>query len=102
RLGPLGAEQGVRLLAARLGPERVAAEPEAVTELVARCGHLPLALAVMAARAAADPGLPLGVLAGQLAAGAEAEAAGGAAGPGPGRLEVLETGDPATSLRQLL
>ena len=67
RLGPLGAEEGVRLLAARLGPERVAAEPEAVAELVARCGHLPLALAVMAARAAADPGLPLGALAGQLA-----------------------------------
>ncbi len=102
RLGPLGAEQGVRLLAARLGPERVAAEPGAVTELVARCGHLPLALAVMAARAAADPGLPLGVLAEQLAGAADAEAAAGAAGPGPGRLEVLETGDPATSLGQLL
>ena len=87
RLGPLDDEQAVRLLAARLGPERVAAEPEAVTELVARCGHLPLALAVMAARAAADPGLPLAVLAGQLAgaAGAEAAAAGHAAargGPG--------------------
>ena len=94
RLGPLGAEEGVRLLAARLGPERVAAEPAAVTELTARCGHLPLARAVMAARAAADPGLPLGVLAGQLA-WAEAEA-------GPGQLEALETGDPATSLRQLL
>ena len=104
RLGPLGAEEGVRLLAARLGPERVAAEPEAVTELVARCGHLPLALAVMAARAAADPGLPLGVLAGQLAgaAGAEAAARRDPRGAGPGRLEVLETGDPATSLRQLL
>jgi len=102
RLGPLGAEQGVRLLAARLGPERVAAEPGAVTELVARCGHLRLALAVMAARAAADPGLPLGVLAEQLAGAADAEAAAGAAGPGPGRLEVLETGDPATSLGQLL
>ena len=101
RLGPLGAEQGVRLLAARLGPERVAAEPGAVTELVARCGHLPLALAVMAARAAADPGLPLAALAEQLAGAADAEAV-GAAGPGPGRLEVLETGDPATSLRQLL
>ena len=97
RLGPLAEEEGVRLLAARLGPERVAAEPGAVTELAARCGHLPLALAVIAARAAADPGLPLGVLAGQLA-GAEATAA----GAGPGRLEVLETGDPATSLRQLL
>ena len=103
RLGPLGAEEGVRLLAARLGPERVADEPEAVTELVARCGHLPLALAVMAARAAADPGLPLGVLAGRLAGAAGAEAAGrSAAGADAGRLEVLETGDPATSLGQLL
>jgi tetratricopeptide (TPR) repeat protein len=105
RLGPLDDEQAALLLAARLGPERVAAEPEAVAELAARCGHLPLALAVMAARAAADPQLPLGGLAGQLAgaAGDEAAAAGrGAAGAGPGRLEVLETGDPATSLRQLL
>ncbi len=105
RLGPLGTEEGVRLLAARLGPERVAAEPAAVAELVAWCGHLPLALAVMAARAAADPGLPLGVLAGQLAGAARAEAVAGGgsgAGAGPGRLEALETGDPATSLRQLL
>ena len=102
RLGPLGAEQGVRLLAARLGPQRVAAEPGAVTELVARCGHLPLALAVMAARAAADPGLPLGVLAGRLAGAADAEAAAAGVGAGRGRLEVLETGDPATSLGQLL
>ena len=45
------------------------------------------------------------MLAGQLAGAADAEAAAaghGAAGAGPGRLEVLETGDPATSLRQLL
>src|SRR5271166_2757018 len=105
RLGPLGAEEGVRLLAARLGPERVAAEPGAVAELAARCGHLPLALAVMAARAAADPELRLGVLAGQLAGAASDEAAAtgsGTAGADPGRLEVLETGDPATSLRELL
>ena len=102
RLGPLGPEQGVRLLAARLGPERVAAEPGAVTELIGRCGHLPLALAVMAARAAADPGLPLAALAGQLAGAADAEAAAAGGGAGPGRLEVLETGDPATSLGQLL
>ncbi len=67
RLGPLDDEQAALLLAARLGPERVAAEPEAVAELAGRCGHLPLALAVMAARAAADPDLPLGVLAAQLA-----------------------------------
>jgi class 3 adenylate cyclase/tetratricopeptide (TPR) repeat protein len=105
RLGPLGEQEGVRMLAARLGPERVAAEPDAVAELEARCGHLPLALAVIAARAAADPGLPLGVLAGQLAAAADAEAAAvgpEVAGEGTGRLEVLETGDPATSLHQLL
>jgi DNA-binding SARP family transcriptional activator len=104
RLGPLDDEEAVRLLAARLGPERVAAEPEAVAELISWCGHLPLALAVMAARAAADPQLPLSVLAGQLAqaADAEAEAERAPGGEEPGRLEVLETGDPATSLRELL
>ena len=97
RLGPLDAKEAVRLLAARLGPERVAAEPGAVTELAGWCGQLPLALAVIAARAAADPGLPLSALAAQLAG---AEAAGD--GTATGRLEVLETGDAATSLRQLL
>ena len=96
QLGSLGTEDAARLLATRLGAERVAAEPEAVADLVARCGGLPLALAVMAARAATDPRLSLGVLAGQLAGVA------GAAGAGPGRLEVLETGDAATSLRELL
>jgi DNA-binding SARP family transcriptional activator/tetratricopeptide (TPR) repeat protein len=103
RLGPLDDEEAARLLAARLGSERVATEPGAVAELIARCGGLPLALAVMAARAAADPGLPLSVLAGQLAAAPDVAAADrGAAAAGPGRLEVLETGDPATSLRELL
>ena len=110
RLGLLAAEEAVRLLAARLGSERVSAEPAAVSELAGWCGQLPLTLAVIAARAAADPDLPLSVLAAQLAASAHAEsasagaeAAGGSdAGTGLGRLEVLETGDPATSLRQLL
>ena len=82
RLGPLAEEEGVRLLAARLGPERVAAEPGAVAGLAAWCGHLPLALAVMAARAAADPGLPLGALAARLAGAAGAEATAAGAGPG--------------------
>jgi DNA-binding SARP family transcriptional activator len=103
RLGPLDDEESALLLAARLGPERVAAEPGAVTELVGRCGHLPLALAVMAARAAADPDLPLGVLAAQLARTLDAAAtAQPSNGEGPGRLEMLDTGDPATSLSELL
>jgi DNA-binding SARP family transcriptional activator/tetratricopeptide (TPR) repeat protein len=105
RLGPLSEEEAVRVLAARLGPERLAAEPQAVTELAARCGHLPLALAVMAARAGADPGLPLRALAAQLAGASDAGAASTGQSPGgeaQARLEVLETGDPATSLRELL
>jgi DNA-binding SARP family transcriptional activator/tetratricopeptide (TPR) repeat protein len=105
RLAPLGAEEAARLLAARLGPERVAAEQEAVTDLIGWCGGLPLALAVMAARAAADPGLPLRALAAQLAAAPDAVIPSpglGVAWAGPGRLEVLETGDAATSLGELL
>jgi tetratricopeptide (TPR) repeat protein len=57
----------------------------------------------MAARAAADPDLPLGVLANQLAGTPDVAAAGQApSGAGPGRLELLDTGDPATSLSELL
>lgn len=55
-----------QLLARRIGAARVAAEPEAVTEIVARCARLPLALAVVAARAATNPSLKLSALAGQL------------------------------------
>jgi hypothetical protein len=40
-----------QLLAARLGPERLAAEPDAVEEIVTSCARLPLALAIVAARA---------------------------------------------------
>jgi DNA-binding SARP family transcriptional activator/tetratricopeptide (TPR) repeat protein len=105
RLAPLGAQEAARLLAARLGPERVAAEPEAVTDLIGWSGGLPLALAVLAARAAADPGLPLRALAAQLAGVPDAvipspDLSGAAAGPT--RLQVLETGDAATSLAELL
>jgi tetratricopeptide (TPR) repeat protein len=50
-----------QLLAQRLGADRVAAEPAAVGEIITRCAHLPLALALVAARAALSPhaGLPL-------------------------------------------
>jgi hypothetical protein len=51
------------LLAQRLGTQRVAAEPDAVEEIIARCARLPLALALVAAR----PRVGLHVLAGELA-----------------------------------
>ncbi|MBW4721934.1 AfsR/SARP family transcriptional regulator [Saccharothrix obliqua] len=56
----------VALLARRLGPDRVAAEPEAVARLVAHSARLPLALAVMAGRAVGNPAFPLAALAGEL------------------------------------
>jgi DNA-binding SARP family transcriptional activator/tetratricopeptide (TPR) repeat protein len=49
----------------RLG-ERVAAEPDAAEELVSLSGRLPLALALVAARAAARPRFPLSVIADEL------------------------------------
>ncbi|WP_439659270.1 BTAD domain-containing putative transcriptional regulator [Lentzea sp. HUAS TT2] len=53
-------------LVARLGPERVAAEPEVVADLVTWCGGLPLALSIVAARAAMEPDFPLAAFAGEL------------------------------------
>ncbi|MET9228740.1 AfsR/SARP family transcriptional regulator [Lentzea sp. NPDC003310] len=67
-LGPLPDEDAVAVLTAHLGAERVAAEPEAVADLVAFCGGLPLALAVAASRAAGDPGLALRSLVRELTA----------------------------------
>jgi DNA-binding SARP family transcriptional activator/tetratricopeptide (TPR) repeat protein len=99
-LGPLVAAEGAhpltvnlltpdearQLLAARLGGHRVAAEPEAVAEIVARCAHLPLALAIVAARAAARPGFPLAALAAEL-------------GRTAGTLDAFDAGDATTDVR---
>ena len=52
RLDVLGEADAHALLAARIGGDRVRAEPAAVRQLVAACGRLPLALAIVAARAA--------------------------------------------------
>lgn len=54
------------LLARRLGTERLAAEPQATDEIIARCARLPLALAIVAAHAAAYPGFPLSAIAEEL------------------------------------
>jgi len=62
----LGDAEAYQLLANRVGMDRVAAEPAAVDEIIDRCAGLPLALAVVAARAAARPGESLSRLASQL------------------------------------
>ncbi|WP_367134885.1 BTAD domain-containing putative transcriptional regulator [Saccharothrix sp. HUAS TT1] len=65
-LGLLTEPAARALLERQVGAERSAAEPEAFAALVAHCGGLPLALAIVAARAAADAGLPLSALAAEL------------------------------------
>ncbi|MDG4809246.1 tetratricopeptide repeat protein [Micromonospora sp. WMMD1120] len=64
----LSTAEAWQLLARRLGADRLAAEPEAVDEIIERCAHLPLALAVLAARGAANPAFRLTALAAELRA----------------------------------
>ncbi|MET7421833.1 tetratricopeptide repeat protein [Dactylosporangium sp. NPDC005555] len=64
----LTAGEARRLLSTRIGPARVEAGPAAVEAIVEACARLPLALVIVAARAAAHPDLPLDVLAGELRA----------------------------------
>jgi tetratricopeptide (TPR) repeat protein/transcriptional regulator with XRE-family HTH domain len=59
-------DEARELLAGRLGAERLVAEPAAVDEIVTRCARLPLALAIVAARAATNPGFPLRAIADEL------------------------------------
>lgn len=65
-IGLLSPDEARELLARRLGAARVAAEEPEADELITLCGHLPLALGIAAARAAANPSLPLGTLAATL------------------------------------
>jgi tetratricopeptide (TPR) repeat protein len=77
------------LLSRLLGPARLAAKPQAAAELLAVCAGLPLAVRIVAARAADHPTFPLDVLAGELR---EVTA----------RLDGLDAGDQHTSLRAVL
>ena len=77
--------EAVQLLTARLGSQAIA-EPAAVSEIASLCARLPFALAVAAARAAARPHLPLAALAAELRDAAS-------------RLDALDSGDPAASVR---
>jgi DNA-binding SARP family transcriptional activator len=78
--------EACQMLTARLGADRAAADPATVTQIAALSAHLPLALAIAAARAAARPQVPLSALAAELRDAA-------------GRLDVLDAGDPAASIR---
>ncbi|MDX3226546.1 AfsR/SARP family transcriptional regulator [Streptomyces sp. ME19-01-6] len=100
RLTGLAATHGVRalgldvlseaearaLLTRHLGDHRVTAEPAAVHTLLNHCGGLPLAVGILAARAAAHPDLPLSALAEEVEEAAT-------------RLDALDTGDVAADLR---
>jgi len=62
-LNPMTSAEAHDFLSRRLGAERLAAEPEAVREIVEHSARLPLALAIVGARAAANPGFPLSAVA---------------------------------------
>ncbi|WHT23364.1 tetratricopeptide repeat protein [Crossiella sp. CA-258035] len=77
------------LLATRLGADRVRAEPDAVTGLLAACGGFPLALAIVAGRARSFPRTPLATLAAELRTAVSG-------------LDAFDNIDPATSLPAVL
>ncbi len=85
-LDALAVDEARELLARRLGGPRAAAEPEAVAELSALCALLPLALNIMAARAAARPTVGLAALADELR-------------DARGRLDALAARDADTDVR---
>ncbi|MGE5830880.1 MAG: ATP-binding protein [Micromonosporaceae bacterium] len=65
-LDVLASDAASDLLARRVGRHRVAAEPQAVRDIVELCGRLPLALVIVAAQALTHPGVALDTLAAQL------------------------------------
>ncbi|MFL6113478.1 MAG: tetratricopeptide repeat protein, partial [Catenulispora sp.] len=84
QLDLLAATEARDLLSRRLGARRVQTQAAAVDAFVDRCAGLPLALAIVAARAATRPELPLGTLADELGAACTA-------------LDALDAGDGETT-----
>ena len=82
----LSAEEARHLLSRKLNPERVEAEPASAGGIIEACAGLPLALAIAAARAAANPRLPLSAQADALRRSQD-------------RLDALDGGDQYTNVR---
>lgn len=74
------------LLARHIGPDRVAAEPAVIENLIDHCARLPLALSIVAARTTTHPDFALGLVAKELA-------------DEQTRLDALDAGDPDSSVR---
>jgi hypothetical protein len=85
-LDELGENEARELLERRLGLDRVAAEPDAASDIVRLCARLPMALSIVAARAAVRPCLRLTALASEL-------------GDRRTRLDAIDTEEAAISLR---
>jgi DNA-binding SARP family transcriptional activator/tetratricopeptide (TPR) repeat protein len=83
---PFSADEAQDALARRLGSARLAAEPDALAEVVELCAGLPLATAIVAARATVRRHLPLAVIASELR---DART----------RLDALSADDTATDVR---
>ncbi|TDC34079.1 hypothetical protein E1211_18125 [Micromonospora sp. 15K316] len=79
-------EEARAALMGPLGADRVAADRAAIDAIIASCGRLPLALSVVAARAASLPRTPPAQIAAELARA-------------PGSLDGFDDDDPQTGLR---
>ena len=75
------------LFTRHVGADRVAAEPESVTELLGWCAGLPIAISILGTRAAQHASFPLAVLAKELRSASSSQ------------LDTLDGGELATNLR---
>ncbi|MFE7973115.1 BTAD domain-containing putative transcriptional regulator [Streptomyces shenzhenensis] len=90
QLGLLSDTEARELLTRRLGEARLAAEPAAAADIIATCAGLPLALALVASRAAARPRFPLSAVVAELR------------GSRHGLLDTLRDRDPMGDLEAVL
>src|SRR5215217_1765297 len=82
-------DEARELLASHIGRDRIDAEPDTVTRLLAYCAGLPLAISIVAARASIHWRLSLSTIVDELHSHTE-------------RLDGFDGGDPATDLGRVL